>query len=42
MATELYDLTTMALSPLAGKPAPASLLINVDQLLAAYHELARI
>ena len=28
----------MALSPLAGKPAPASLLINVDQLLAAYHE----
>jgi phosphoglucomutase len=28
----------MALHPLAGKPAPADLLIDVDKLLAAYHD----
>ncbi len=28
----------MALSPLAGKPAPASLLIDVPKLIQAYHE----
>ena len=28
----------MATSPFAGKPAPASLLIDVDALLRAYHE----
>ena len=28
----------MPISPLAGKPAPASLLIDVNQLLRAYHE----
>ena len=29
----------MDLSPLAGKPAPPSLLVDLDRLLAAYHEL---
>ena len=29
----------MAVNPLAGQPAPASLLIDVSQLLAAYHDL---
>jgi len=28
----------MALSPLAGKPAPAALLIDVDRLLKQYEE----
>ena len=28
----------MALSPLAGKPAPASLLVDLDRLAAAYHD----
>src|ERR1700743_3319268 len=27
----------MSLSPLAGQPAPAGMLINVDQLVNAYH-----
>lgn len=30
----------MALSPLAGKPAPPSLLINIPQLIAAYYTLS--
>src|SRR6266404_8646399 len=29
----------MAVSPLAGKKAPAALLINVDDLIAAYYDL---
>ncbi|MDB5336443.1 MAG: pgm 1 [Planctomycetaceae bacterium] len=29
----------MALSPLAGQPAPASLLVDISKLLAAYHDL---
>ncbi len=29
----------MAVSPLAGQPAPAALLVNISQLLAAYHDL---
>ncbi len=30
----------MALSPLAGKPAPASILVDVERLLGAYHDRA--